>query len=392
MDTQVQYVLPILVILVLGCFQLAETIAINRWQKKAFKGIAIFRRQETLRRESAAAVAMDGALLADPDISETSLRAKPAGPDELLLHVPLVKGWKGEFHSVWMPLAGRLTMDRSSGQLQFRVYLTRATTIFLLANLMYAVWYGYATAKLGNVIIGLVYIGLFTLGMYFVQVRHRLVDFWFLLSTGLQTVRPIALNPPPNEAARTPEGDALQPPLKSRLLERLKESTTSNYAKRVQLISRIAIRIIASHNCLGGIAGVGLAAYASTIDLVPAMSVLILLLPSLYAVYASVLLWRHPQKYVILSVVLFCLQIPLLVTDRFSYSVFFGSGVYLSQVNDRLIASPVLGAEVMVGMYGIEGPPQVGINLLAFILAGWLLIAWRRMRTFNKVVDLQGAA
>jgi hypothetical protein len=146
-------------------------------------------------------------------------------------------------------------------------------------------------------------------------------------------------------------------------------------------IRDVSLRIIGALQLLGGITGSIMSVVCSnTTSGIPAVSIMVLFVPSAVVATAGWFLWHHRLKAIRVSAVLQALQIVQVTRPFFNYDFHFGAGIQLMIFQSDWDLKIKLGASSFIGPPDYTVPLVLGFNLFAICAFLFLLFEWRATR------------
>jgi len=146
-------------------------------------------------------------------------------------------------------------------------------------------------------------------------------------------------------------------------------------------IRHVLLRIIGALQVLGGITGSVMSVVLSnTPPGIPALSIMVLLIPSAIVTTAGLYLWYHRPMAIRVSAVLQALQIVQVTRPFFNYDFHFGAGIQLMFFQSDWDLKAKLGASSFIGPPNYTVPLVLGINIFAICAFLFLLFEWRATR------------
>jgi len=144
--------------------------------------------------------------------------------------------------------------------------------------------------------------------------------------------------------------------------------------------------LIAVIQIVGGLVGIGLYIYAFGSS-PPTLQMTLLFAPTLWAIYAGVLLWKGKEKGLRHSTWLSAIQIPEIMFPGFGYSLFVGAKFTCGWMGSSFALNTFLGYNAT--MYVGQNPERYGlaVNLVAVTT---LLLLRRARKRLSQPSQIEG--
>ena len=189
LDTQVvAYIF--LVFIVFGILATIEMGARRSGSRWAYIGIRLFAVKGYVDEDLLAKQDIYKTIKIDADLNEFGFEVKQLNPSEYLIFMPMFLGWFQRFPSeslrlsmiAWFhPVAGRMQVDRLSGVVTFRVYLSMSAIVFSVLTVLSGTVGGYYNGKMWLLTtVGIIFI-IVVISVYTILARLRVKEFIRLL-------------------------------------------------------------------------------------------------------------------------------------------------------------------------------------------------------------------